>query len=72
MSRHQALKNWQGRQVVSELAARGILIKSPSMRGVAEEAPGAYKDVSAVVDAADAAGLARKVARVEPLVCIKG
>ena len=37
-----------------------------------EEAPGAYKDVSAVVDAADAAGLAHKVARLEPLVCIKG
>ena len=72
MSRHQALRQWQGRQVVSELAARGILIKSPSMRGVAEEAPGAYKDVSAVVDAADAAGLARKVARVEPLICVKG
>jgi tRNA-splicing ligase RtcB len=51
---------------------RGLLIKSPSMRAVAEEAPGAYKDVSAVVDAADAAGLARKVARVEPLVCIRG
>jgi tRNA-splicing ligase RtcB len=72
MSRHQALKNWQGRQVVSDLAERGILIKSPSMRGVAEEAPGAYKDVAAVVDAADAAGLARKVARVEPLICVKG
>jgi tRNA-splicing ligase RtcB (3'-phosphate/5'-hydroxy nucleic acid ligase) len=72
MSRHQALKTWQGRKVVEDLAARGILIKSPSMRGVAEEAPDAYKDVSAVVDAADAAGLARKVARVEPLVCIKG
>jgi len=72
MSRHQALKTWQGRKVVDDLAARGILIKSPSMRGVAEEAPEAYKDVSAVVDAAHAAGLARKVARVEPLVCIKG
>jgi tRNA-splicing ligase RtcB len=72
MSRHQALRTWKGRQVVDELAARGILIRSPSMRGVAEEAPGAYKDVAAVVDAADAAGLARKVARVEPLVCIKG
>ncbi len=72
MSRHQALKTWQGRRVVDELAARGILVRSPSLRGVAEEAPGAYKDVSAVVDAADAAGLARKVARVEPLVCIKG
>jgi tRNA-splicing ligase RtcB len=58
--------------VIDELAARGILIRSPSARGVAEEAPGAYKDVSAVVDAAHDAGLARKVARVEPLVCIKG
>jgi tRNA-splicing ligase RtcB len=72
MSRHQAFRTWHGRQVIDELAARGILIRSPSSRGVAEEAPGAYKDVSAVVDAADAAGLARKVARVEPLVCVKG
>jgi tRNA-splicing ligase RtcB len=72
MSRHQALRTWQGRKVVDDLAARGILIKSPSMRGVAEEAPEAYKDVSAVVDSADAAGLARKVARLEPLICIKG
>ena len=72
MSRHQALRTWKGRKVVDDLAARGILIKSPSMRGIAEEAPEAYKDVSAVVDAADAAGLARKVARLEPLVCIKG
>ena len=72
MSRHQAFRTWKGRQVIDELATRGILIRSPSSRGVAEDAPGAYKDVSAVVDAADAAGLARKVARVEPLVCIKG
>ena len=72
MSRHQAMKNWSGRQVVDDLAARGILIRSPSQRGVAEEAPGAYKDVSAVVDAAEAAGLAKKIARLEPLVCVKG
>lgn len=72
MSRHQALRTWRGRQVIDELAGRGILIRSPSGRGVAEEAPGAYKDVAAVVDAADHAGLARKVARLEPLVCIKG
>jgi tRNA-splicing ligase RtcB len=72
MSRHQALRTWKGRRVVDELAGRGILIKSPSMRGVAEEAPQAYKDVAAVVDAAERAGLANKVARVEPLVCIKG
>ncbi len=72
MSRHQASRTWRGRQVIDELAARGILIRSPSQRGVAEEAPGAYKDVTAVVDAADAAGLARKVARLEPLICVKG
>jgi tRNA-splicing ligase RtcB len=72
MSRHQAYRTWKGRQVIDELAARHILIRSPSSRGVAEEAPGAYKDVSVVVDAADQAGLARKVARLEPLICIKG
>jgi tRNA-splicing ligase RtcB (3'-phosphate/5'-hydroxy nucleic acid ligase) len=72
MSRHQALKQWGGRQVIDELASRGILVRSPSSRGVAEEAPGAYKDVAAVVDAADQAGLSRKVARLEPLVCVKG
>ena len=72
MSRHQALRQWQGRQVIHELAARGIVVRSPSSRGVAEEAPGAYKDVTAVVDAADTAGLARKVARLEPLICVKG
>ena len=72
MSRHQATKQWRGRAVIDELASRGILIRSPSQRGVAEEAPGAYKDVNVVVDAADMAGLSRKVARLEPLVCVKG
>jgi tRNA-splicing ligase RtcB (3'-phosphate/5'-hydroxy nucleic acid ligase) len=72
MSRHQASKTWNGRTVIDELAARGILIRSPSARGIAEEAPSAYKNVSAVVDATEAAGLARKVARLEPLVCVKG
>jgi tRNA-splicing ligase RtcB len=72
MSRRRALKSWKGRQVVDELATRGILIRSPSSRGVAEEAPGAYKDVDAVVDASHHAGLARKVARLRPLICIKG
>jgi tRNA-splicing ligase RtcB len=72
MSRHQALKQWKGRAVVEHLAQRGILIRSPSLRGVAEEAPGAYKDVAAVAEAADQAQLAHKVARLEPIVCIKG
>ena len=72
MSRHEAMRRWQGRAVVDELAARGILIRSPSSRGVAEEAPLAYKDVGAVVDACDHASLAGKVARLSPLVCVKG
>jgi tRNA-splicing ligase RtcB len=72
MSRRQASRRWRGRALVDQLDEAGILIRSPSSRGVAEEAPGAYKDVDAVVDAADAAGLARKVARLRPLICIKG
>jgi len=72
LSRHQAVRRWHGRQVVDDLAKRGIIVKSPSSRGVAEEAPGAYKDIDAVVEAAHAAGLARKVARLEPVICIKG
>lgn len=72
MSRHQALKKWRGREVIDELAGRGIIIRSPSKRGVAEEAPGAYKDVSAVVEAAEKANLSRVVARLEPVVCVKG
>jgi len=72
MSRHQALRTWRGRQVIDELAARGIIVRSPSPRGVAEEAPGAYKDVTVVVDAADAAGLSRKVAKLLPIICVKG
>jgi tRNA-splicing ligase RtcB len=72
MSRHEATRRWKGRQVIDELANRGILIRSPSSRGVAEEAPGAYKDVRAVVEAADRADLARAVAKLEPLICVKG
>jgi tRNA-splicing ligase RtcB len=72
MSRHEALRRWTGQQVIDELASRGIVVRSPSRRGVAEEAPGAYKDVSAVVDAADRANLSRKVAKLEPLICVKG
>jgi len=72
MSRHQATRQWRGRELVDQLAEQGILIRSPSLRGVAEEAPGAYKEVSRVVQASHNAGLARMVARVEPMVCIKG
>jgi len=72
ISRHQAMRRWHGRQVVDDLAAAGIIVRSLSSRGVAEEAPGAYKDIGAVVEAAHTAGLARKVAMLAPVVCIKG
>jgi tRNA-splicing ligase RtcB len=72
MSRTQAKKKWYGKDVIRELAQRGIIVRGASNRGIAEEAPGAYKDVSEVVDATDKAELAKKVAKLEPLICIKG
>lgn len=72
MSRHQALARWKGRALVDQLAQQGILIRTRSMRGVAEEAPGAYKDVDLVAEATEQAGLARRVAFLKPKVCVKG
>lgn len=72
LSRHQALARWHGKQVIGELARQGILIRSRSMRGVAEEAPGAYKDIDLVAETTEQARLARRVAFLKPLACIKG
>jgi tRNA-splicing ligase RtcB len=72
LSRSQASKQYRGEDVVERLKRRNITIKAPSFRGVAEEAPGAYKDVDEVVAATHAAGLARRVVRLEPMICVKG
>lgn len=72
MSRGEAKRRFQGREVVGNLKRRGILVRTPSFVGVAEEAPGAYKDVDMVIEATHEAGLARKVARVIPLISVKG
>ena len=72
MSRKKATKTWTARDVISELSRQGILVRAASKKGAAEEAPLAYKDVDLVVDATHRAGLARKVARMRPLACIKG
>ncbi|MFO8240463.1 MAG: RtcB family protein, partial [Dissulfuribacterales bacterium] len=72
MSRRAALKRWKGRKIIAELAQKGILIRAASYRGAAEEAPEAYKDVTKVVDSTHMAGLARKVAMLRPMACIKG
>jgi tRNA-splicing ligase RtcB len=72
LSRKQSLKRYRGERVVKDLKGRGILIRSRSKKGVAEEAPGAYKDVDVVVDSMERAGVSRRVARLRPLVCVKG
>lgn len=72
MSRTQAKKKWQGRDVVRMLEEQGVIVRGHSYSGLAEEAPDSYKDVSEVVDAAHHANLARKVVRVKPIACVKG
>jgi tRNA-splicing ligase RtcB len=72
LSRRQATKRFRADEMTSDLAAQGIVVRGHSRRGLAEEAPGAYKDVDQVVDVMHEAGIIRKVARVRPLVCVKG
>ncbi len=72
MSRHAALKLYSGRKIQDDLAASGVLVRSPSTRGIAEEAPGAYKDLHRIAEVTERAGLAARVAHLKPLVCIKG
>jgi len=72
MSRKKAAKRFWGEAVVSDLAAAGVLVLAHSLRSVAEEAPGAYKDVEDVVGAAVGSGINAAVARLRPLAVIKG
>nr|MBC8444265.1 RtcB family protein [Candidatus Woesearchaeota archaeon] len=72
MSRHQAKRQWKGVNIVEQLAKKGIIIKGHSIGGVAEEAPGAYKDVEEVVDVMHLSGVAKKVVMVKPLISVKG
>lgn len=72
MSRKQAIKKSQGRNILRELADKGILVRAQDRMTACEEMPEAYKDVSDVVDACAAAGISRKVAQLKPLCCIKG
>jgi tRNA-splicing ligase RtcB len=72
LSRKQATKRFRADAITRELDKQGIVIRGHSKRGLAEEAPGAYKDVDRVVDVMHEAGIIRRVARVRPLICIKG
>lgn len=72
MSRHQALRAVRGPELRRRLEAAGVAVRGASARGLAEETPEAYKDVNAVVDAAEGGGLCRKIARLAPLGVVKG
>jgi len=72
MSRTGARRQIGGAQLRRELADAGIVVRCPSNKGLAEEAPFAYKDVERVVDVVQRAGLARRVARLRPLGVVKG
>ncbi len=72
MSRSKAKKQVRGDELRRELEGRGIKVRAGSLPGLAEEAPSAYKDVDVVVETVSKAGIARKVARLRPVVVIKG
>jgi tRNA-splicing ligase RtcB len=72
LSRTGARRQIGGRELRRQLEAEGIVVRCPSERGLAEEAPFAYKDVERVVDVVEQAGLARRVVRLRPLGVVKG
>jgi tRNA-splicing ligase RtcB len=72
MSRTGARKRIGGAELRRELEAKGIVVRCPSNKGLAEEAPFAYKDVERVVEVVERAGLASRVARLVPLGVVKG
>jgi len=72
MSRHEAMRRTRGEEVVKNLKQKGILVKCRSLRGIAEEAPLAYKNIDEVVEVVHNAGLSKKVAKLIPLAVIKG
>jgi len=72
MSRHEAIRRFRGEQIRDDLAKKGIELQSTSWKGIAEEAPAAYKDVDEVVRVSHEVGIGRLVARVVPVGVMKG
>jgi tRNA-splicing ligase RtcB len=72
MSRTGARKQIRGAELRRQLEEQGIVVRSPSNKGLAEEAPFAYKDVERVVDVVERAGLALRVAQLTPIGVVKG
>ena len=72
MSRSKATKKYWGARVKDDLSNRGILVKAASMKIIAEEAPGAYKDIDQVVQVSHDLGIVEKVVRLVPVGVVKG
>jgi tRNA-splicing ligase RtcB len=72
MSRHAATKKIHGGELRAQLESAGVVVRAGSLRGLAEEAPFAYKDVDEVVATCEGAGLAKRVARLRPIGVVKG
>jgi len=72
LSRTSARKRVTGAELRRELGEQGIVVRCPSNKGLAEEAPFAYKDVERVVGVVERAGLARRVVKLRPLGVVKG
>ncbi|WP_285906162.1 RtcB family protein [Pseudodesulfovibrio pelocollis] len=72
LSRTEARRRFVGPDLMETLRHQGVFVRTKSSRGLAEEAPAAYKDIDAVTSSAAGAGLAAPVARTLPLVCVKG
>ncbi len=72
MSRSKAIKSWRGEEIKKQLQDKDIEIEAGGWKGIAEEAPQAYKDVDEVVKVSDKLGLAKIVARLKPLAVVKG
>ena len=71
-SRSAALKNLRGEEVKKKLSQKGIEVKSGSWKALAQEAPEVYKDIDEVVKVVDELGISKKIARLKPLVVVKG
>jgi tRNA-splicing ligase RtcB len=72
MSRNKAKRRYWGEALVKELRRRGIIVRGHSLPGIAEEAPGAYKDVNRTVQVMERAGLATVAIKLRPIGNIKG
>lgn len=72
LSRSQAKKDYNPEYIVNNMESNGIKVKATSKNVIAEEAPGAYKDVDSVVRVSDSTGIAKLVCKVKPLAVTKG